>query len=501
MTAATRKHQPAYGNWVRPRSAGIGPLGMASTGALLLGVVLALLVSMIFSGVAALVTAAVFAVPIVLASVPVSGRSLGAALVIRVGWWRRRGRRAHQYRTGMLSNLPSGRGRPLPGVLASTRLLEVIDGYDRSVGVIHRPGQHHYTVVLRCLADGAGLVEPEIVDTWVAGYGGFLAALGQEPGLRSASVIVDTAPDTGTWLASEHERTLAADAPELARAVMAEVVERYPAAGSENTIYVALTYAGSGLHRKPRDSRAVMTELARRLPGLIGALEQAGAGTVEPVAAAELPALIRVAFDPGAHQQLSAAAAAGAPVDLGWSEAGPVAAEESWSAYRHDGATSVTWEMLEAPRGTVFFDVLAALLAPHPDFVRKRVALLYRPHDPAAAATITQRDANAVTFTARNPGGRVSAMAERNVEATKQSEHEIAAGAGLTRFALMVTATVTSAEDLPQAIATIDRLGRISRLSLRRSYGSQAAAFALTLPAGFVPWEHALIPPTVREFL
>lgn len=33
------------------------------------------------------------------------------------------------------------------------------------------------------------------------------------------------------------------------------------------------------------------------------------------------------------------------------------------------------------------------------------------------------------------------------------------------------------------------------------SYGSQAAAFVATLPVGFVPWEHTVVPDKVRELM
>lgn len=492
---------PLYGNWIRPKSPGIGGLGMVSTVAVFVGLVAVLFTSMLAGGYAALVLALVFVVPLALAAVPVNGRPLAVSVTTRLAWTVRWLRRGHQYRTGALTNLPLEAGRPLPGVLSSTRLLSVVDGFDRDLGVIYRPGKNLYTVVLRCAADGAGLVEPDVVNSWVAGYGGFLATLGAEQGLRGATVVVDTAPDTGTALRSEYERTLSPEAPAVAQAVMSEVVARYPAASSDNTVYVALTYAGRLLSRSGRDTDAILTELARRLPGLAAALEEGGGGVVEPVSSVELPAVVRVAYDPATHAQLSGATAAGAPVELAWSEAGPVAAEESWGSYRHDSGTSMTWEMTGAPLGVVYSHVLAPLLEAHPAFVRKRVALIYRPHDPGEATKVTERSSNTANFTAKGAKGRVSASAERVVEAANQAEREVASGAGVTRFALMVTATVADETQMDEAAAVINRVGQRARLSLRRCYGHQAAAFATTLPVGFLPWEHAVVPTSVRDLL
>jgi hypothetical protein len=501
MSTASSERAPLYGNWIKPRSAGIGPLGLGSTVAVFIGLVIVLIVSMTAGGWAALVVAAVFAVPLALASIPVDGRPLAVVLTTQAGWLWRWMRRGHQYRTGALTNLPISAGRPLPGVLARTKILSVVDGYDNEVGVIYRAGKNLYTVVLRCTADGAGLVEREVVDNWVAGYGGFLATLGAEQGLRGATVVVDTAPDTGTRLRGEYERTLSPEAPAVAQAVMSEVVERYPAASSDNAVYVALTYAGRELVRNGRDTDAVLTEIARQVPGLAATLIDAGGGDVEPVSAAELPAIARVAYDPATHAHFSAATAAGDPIELDWSEAGPVAAEEAWGSYRHDSGTSMTWEMTRAPAGTVYSHVLAPLLAPHPAFVRKRVALIYRPHDPGEATRVTERASNTASFTAKGGKGRVSASAERVVMAAEQAEREVAAGAGVTRFALMVTVTVGDETTLEEAAAAVNRLGQRSQLTLRRCYGHQAAAFATTLPVGFLPWEHAVLPTSVRDLL
>ena len=56
-------------------------------------------------------------------------------------------------------------------------------------GMVILPQVGHYTVVLECGADGASLVDSDQIDTWVAHWGQWLAALSVEPGLVAASVI------------------------------------------------------------------------------------------------------------------------------------------------------------------------------------------------------------------------------------------------------------------------------------------------------------------------
>ena len=74
------------------------------------------------------------------------------------------------------------------------------------------------------------------------------------------------------------------------------------------------------------------------------------------------------------------------PHGVAWEDAGPGRARTKWGHYRHDGATSVVWEMA-APPESVFADtVLKPLLAPHDDLPRKRLTLVYRPYSAGDAA-------------------------------------------------------------------------------------------------------------------
>lgn len=87
------------------------------------------------------------------------------------------------------------------------------------------------------------------------------------------------------------------------------------------------------------------------------------------------------------------------------------------------------------------------------------------------------------------------------MKAAEQSRQEVAAGAAAVRFSLLVTATVLSGGDVPQAVSTLEARAGSVPIRIRRCYGSQAAAFAATLPVGFVPWEHTTVSTTVREWL
>jgi hypothetical protein len=497
--APAAESERTYGNWRRPASPGIAQLGLAGTLLLMAGLV-ACVITMMFS----LLVSAALAATVGAALVPMvvrdaHGRTGWQALTARVAWWRGRATGAHLYRSGPLGYTAAG-AFDLPGLAAASHVIDATDSYGRPFALIAVPATGHYTAVFTASADGAALVDADQVDTWVAHWGQWLAALAYEPALAAASVTIETAPDLGTRLDGEVRANLSENAPDLARRVLEEVVRTYPAGSAQVATRIALTYAASprpGAKRRPESE--MIREIATRLPGLSAGLSMTGAGAARPMTSAQLAEAIRIAYDPACHPMLEAAHAAGTPIALAWDQVGPAAAIEAFDHYRHDSGISITWGMSEAPRGEVLCGVLTPLLAPHHDILRKRVSLLYRPHDPAAAARIVERDRKDARFKI----GSVNAAARDTVAvaAADQTAREEARGAGLIRFGMLVTATVADASDLPAAAAAIDVLAPPARIRLRRMYGAQAAAFAACLPLGLVLPDHLQVPQLVRDAL
>ncbi|MFC8349733.1 SCO6880 family protein [Streptomyces sp. NPDC057280] len=497
MTADLTTH-PTYGNWRRPRRPGLGPLGLVGTVVVFGGLVLTLLASLI-----SLVAALVVLVPVVLFLIPLAirtqdGRNVYQLTALRIGWLRRKSKGAHLYVSGPLSPRPGGRFRP-PGLLNKVTVSEGHDAYDRPFGVLHHPARNLYTIVLGCDPDGGSLVDPEQVDVWVAQWGEWLARLSHEPGLRGAGVIVETAPDPGTRLANEVLPRIHPDAPPAARAVMHEVVERYPTASSEMHTYVTLTYAVPGGNKRKKED--IVTDLAIRIPGLLSGLVGAGGGAAYPLSAERIAEVVRVAYDPAVAADVLEARAQHGGTRLEWDDAGPAGAVETVGSYQHDSGVSRTWLMTLAPRGTVRSSVLRGMLEAVPGTRRKRVALVYRPVDPATAARIVEADRRAAQFMATSGRGMVQARAASEVRAAEQTAAEEASGAGLVEFSLMLTVTVDSAEQLADAGVAVRNLTAASRVQMRPADRMQAAAFTCTLPVGILPWEQTFIPHELQEAL
>lgn len=497
-TATEQIKTPTYGNWRRPRKAGLGSLGLIGTFGLFGGLVVVLIASMI-----SLDAALVVGLPFALVLAPLAirtqdGRNVFQMAGVRVGWMRRRSKRQHLYVSGPLSSRPGGRFRP-PGLLSRVTMLEGRDPYDRPFGVLHHRNRHQYTIVLSCEPDGGSLVDPDQVDTWVALWGEWLSRLAHEPGLRGASVVVETAPDPGTRLATEVLGRLSPNAPPAARAVMEEVVRSYPEASSEMNTYLTLTYSAPGGGR--RDDDAMLADLALRLQGVLNGLVAAGGGSAEPLSAERIAEVVRVAYDPAAAAEVLDVRAQHGGTGLEWDDAGPAATVETVTAYQHDSGVSRSWLLTMAPRGVVRSGILRSLLDPAAGIRRKRVALVYRPIDPATSARIVESDRRSAQFMANSTKGLVRARAVAEIQAAEQTAAEEASGAGLVEFSMLVTLTVDSVAEVRDANVTMRNLLGATRIAMRPADRLQAAAFSCALPVGILPWEQSIVPQDLQEAL
>lgn len=494
MAATEAVRQPrTYGNWRRPQSAGILGLGTAGTAVLLGGLVFTVLVVMvsdIWHGLLAFMLVAVFVVLVSLRDR--HGRNLMERLGSRIGYVRARQAGRTLYRSGPLGVVPWGTAQ-LPGLAAQLKLSQWRDSYGREFALIEDPHARTYAVVIATDPDGAALVDEAQVDQWVASWGHWIANLADEPALQAAAVIVETAPDTGARLRREVRGQVDPNAPTFAQAMLSEIVERYPAGSSTVRAFVTLTFSAYGSATgKKRTPEEMSRDLASRLPNLTASLQGTGAGVTRLVDSRELCEVLRVAYDPAAQATLEEVHAQDGEADLDFANCGPVASEAGWDVYRHDSGVSQSWTMSVAPRGAVQSSVLVRLLQPHAEIARKRVALLYRPISSARAAAIVEADLNAARFRATSTD-RPTARMSLETRAAQQAATEEASGAGLTNFAIVVTATVWDTEQLADARATVDNLAAASRLTMRPAYGAQEAAFMSALPLGLVLPKHVRV--------
>ncbi|MEV5831936.1 SCO6880 family protein [Spirillospora sp. NPDC052242] len=475
-----------YGGWRRRHGIGLMGLDSTATFVVLGGAMVVVVVAAIAPG------SLMFLLPPAaigggLGLVRVGGAPLGRMLLARARWQWATLRGHNRYRAGVVIDHP--RAFQLPGVLAPLTLLSVEDGYGGRYGVVWDRRTGLLTATLRVVPTSTWLADRSDADTWVASWGGWLAALGHMPAIRWVTVTVETAPEPGSTLADAIGRAVVESAPEPARRIMDQLVQAAPSAAADVDTRVSVTFDPKASSARPRDLFEAVAELGRTLDGLASRLGNCGVSVVGRATAAELAGAVRTAFDPHARGEVNRLLARPGSEDvLSWGEAGPVAATEYTDRYEHDGGTSVSWAWHEPPRQNVRSDVLARLVAPGP--FPKRVTLLYRALPAAAASRVLQQEVNAAAFRAqfrRRTGRDETARDSWDAARARQAAAEEAMGAGVCLVSMYVTVTVTEPDELRRAVAHVEAAADSAKIRLRRMWGSQAAGFATTLPCGICP--------------
>lgn len=499
MTTAAIEGAPrTYGNWRRARGFGIGQLGPAQTftlfGAVVVPIItmnLALKLGLVLAAMSALVAAAVL--------IRIDGQSAADAVLRRVRFARARSAGWIELSGGLLAEHP--RGEDLPGPLAPLVPLRTDDGRGGEQALLWDRRTGWLTAVIRVSPVGLDLADRDQADAWVASYGGWLADLGYHRMVRHVGITVDTAPLGGSTLGDYIRGRIDPGSPPAAQAVMADLVAATPTTSADVDTRVAITFDPSRATPRPDDLLAAVAEVTRWLPSLEAGLASCGVAVLGRATAAWLTGRLRMAYDPASRPDVARAVATsgiGGGTDgevhelLIWSEAGPVRASEAWDHWRHDSGISVSWAMAEAPRQAVVARVLAPLLSSGP--FPRRVTMLYEPFAAAAAADEVEREVSNLGVrrawaekTRRDPTERDRADATR----ARQAAQEEAEGAGVGRFVLYVTTTISDEGLLPAAIADVEGRAGQSKLRLRRLWGAQAAGFAASLGVGLNPAELA----------
>ncbi|MCX6464290.1 MAG: hypothetical protein NTW05_11975 [Pseudonocardiales bacterium] len=474
-----------YGNWRAERGWGVGALSSTAT-VVVFGAVLAPLLAVSAFPPAALPLFAVSAVVVGGTVVRVGGLSLADVIVRRLRFHRARAAGWTEWSGGVLTE--HSRGSDLPGVLAPLRPVEVDDGRGGRHALLWHRRTGTLTAVLRCSPIGLDLADPDRADGWVAAWGALLADLGYAPLVRHLSVTVDTSPTGGSTVRDHVAAALDTGAPALARRIMAELADLTPGTTAEADTRVAVCLDPARATPRPADLLAAAVEVGQRLPAIENQLAACGVAVLGRAGTGWLTGRIRAAFDPHARPDLTR----DDRETLAWADAGPVAARERWDTYRHEGGLSVTWGLREAPRQAVAAAVLAPLLSP--GAFPRRVTWLYQPYPAEQAAAKVENEVTSGqvrrAWAARTR--RDETQRERDDRARAvQSAREEAEGAGVGRFTLYVTTTVTTDAHLAAAVADVEQRAGQAKLQLRRLRGAQAAGFAAALGIGIDPTDLA----------
>lgn len=484
----------SYGNWFEKKSPGIWKLTLQGTIGLVAGIAAIVYIGgkadNMFVTIGLILALVLFEV---LYGWEYDGKTLGRRWGERRDLPKRARRGETDYITGVMSNLEGNAGgHPMPGVLASTKLLRGIDGYGNPFDTVHYPSKGLFAVSFRCYPDGTGMNAQDLINLMVAKYGAWIATLSVEEGVVGATSIIDAGPGTGVELEESIRGERVDGAPAAASRIMDGVGTDLPNHSSDITGYVTVVWKQSAMMSANGSPSDVVVEIAKRLPAHAAALAAGGAGDPIPMTEAEFVEVAQLAYDPETAIAFDLLRVREQPVELDWANAGPTFLSEKRHAVRLPGGSAETMEMRRPPRGAVFDNHLLRMLQPNPAFLRKRVAIFYQAVSADKAQSQAENAVRAEDFQAAQQKGRRTATTRRGIRVAEKLDAEIAEGASLVPFAMLGTGIY---EDTPEgerrARNALLSLMTSSRMKVRRSKGLQAALFHMTLPFGILPWEFA----------
>lgn len=388
----------------------------------------------------------------------------------------------------------------LPGVLAPLRILAAQDGVGRDIAVLHHPHARTYTAVAAVDQAGLGLLDQDRAEATVQAWGEVLASLcTEEQPIARVQFVSRTVPETGGALRSWHTAHLDPAAP-LASVMANEALLAATPATCRRQTWLAISLdarrTAISIRAAGGGDAGACRVLEQQIRALRPQLAGAGIAVTHWLGSPELSEAIRTGFDPDAaalldqrradaEEWIARGEAPAVQAGLDVSVAGPTAAENSWSSYRHDGAVSVTYAIHAWPMSPVYATALASLLADATH--RRSFSFVIEPLGPRAAqkAVMVERTKREVGIRLRaRTGQAVSASEQVALDRAAAQDAEHAHGSGLCRFTGYLTVTVDEADELSDACAQAEAGAALVGIELRRMYGAQDTGFAMTLPVG-----------------
>ncbi|MFJ4007991.1 SCO6880 family protein [Streptomyces sp. NPDC090023] len=379
--------------------------------------------------------------------------------------------------------LPHPYALDLPGVGASSTLIQAHDPTTgRDVGVVHDRATGCMTVTT-LLAPGGSLMAPTgAVQSTLRTWASVLDGMSTDGQIKGAKVTIQITPGAGEALGDDVAARKDPAAPQLARQVIEELVRTTPRATASVAPWMSVTVDPTASANPPQDLAEQVAEVLRVVDGI----DLSGTGTdIERRATAtDLRRIVRSAYDPAVFNARDKDFA-----DLSWGECGPQAADDYLEEYAHDGGVSISSVLREMPRRPIPYSVLLPLLAP--GRFQRRITLAYRVLDPHEGERVLEREISHAEQRARATAevkGRAKWSQRMDTARAERAAAQVAGGAQVVDWTLMVTVTARSSDELPAARQELDRAVKATRgLRMRPAYGAQAAVFAAGLPLGYNP--------------
>lgn len=500
-----------YGNIGTPRRARTLGLSMASIAVVLGGVIVAFAMMLLFR-VPVTFAAIALGIAVLVAFIMEGGRRQGRSrperIVASTAFRRAERRGATTYVAGPTSNLPDG-GFRAPGLLASTEMLEGKDHFGRPFAFLWDPQKRTGTVFFSTAGSGSGLRDQEAIDYLVSGWAGYLSEASRTLSLEQVAATIQTTYDPGERLprAVEAGRSFAdrESVSTFASGAVDDIVGETNTGVDRIDPRVAVTFTAAGSKEDgidPRSSAQLLSEVSIHVPTLLERLELAGGGAVALPTAQDVIDATYVAYNPETALAVEQARLSGAGTGLGWHDVGPSYAKAERSHYEHASGFSQSFQVWQAPAGIFRENSLAAIMSPDEISEQKRVTILYRPLSPAMSEQRSKQATSDAEYEINQKGRRSSRAQQLVFDRARTTEAEVAGGAALVRFSIVITVTVNDRNLMRRVPSTVKNACSTGiQLNVRSADGNEDAAFAIGLGLGIVPAKHATFSPALREAL
>jgi hypothetical protein len=425
--------------------------------------------------------------------VPIGGRTADEWLPVAASWTARTltGARTFVSRAPVAGSTVALEDPPhFPASLSDVVMLShQVPGTGAHIGVVRDRRAGTYTGVLAVTGKSFALLDAPEKARRLSSWAGILAGLAREGALIHRIQWVErTVPDPGNEIGEYLKDNIAVPLDSaLARSYL-QVVDQAGPVTQEHEVFVALQIHGGRCGRAIRAAgggdHGACEVLRRELAALAASL----AATDVTVEGALTPRLLaqalRSAFDPSCRDALASMGSRD-PERAGTAlvNAGPMAAQETWSSYRTDSAWHATYWIAEWPRIDVEADFLAPLMLRTE--AMRTVSLTMEPVSPLKAIRSVEaaRTSAAADEELRQRAGFLT-TSRRAKEQDSLADHErdLSNGHAFYRFAGFITVTAKSHEELTSACGEIEEAAGRSFLDIRKLSGEQECAFTYTLP-------------------
>lgn len=485
--------QEKFGNWLQPASPGLYGLSLPAVIVSAAGIVLGLLLLMRGWYLAAVLFVLLAATIVLFGMVKFGGTTIIDKITDRLSLAARKSSGSTFYVTGALSTLPPEHAERLPGALLDVETITGTDGLDREYSLLHHKAVGQLAAVFGCSPDGASMQEQSMVNAQVSKFGVWLSSLSVEEGLTGATIVVDSASESSAGTCAAIREDVAPGAPAFAKEVLDHAVGTLPARSAVLNVYATMVWDAAALGASENDVSSAVAEVASRLPAQSEMLGEAGAGSPKPLVESELAHIAQLAYQPMRDQEMALDALNGRQAVRDWQHAGPGFFDDSQGRVSyHDGVASMTLMMTVPPGAHITARSFDRIFGPNSKFLRKRVALFYRPVDPGTGAKVVDKLVKTADWKISTRKGRPTSWDKATKAVAEKTEEELAQGARLSLFSMMVTVTFSpDQKSYRDALNQVKSLMNQLIMPYRFVEHAGAAAFHTTLPYGVLPWKYS----------